>query len=196
MREGNIVAIPPDLDARAARPWPPERAGATLARARAAVHTPVAAPTRRVAERQPAAAPPRAARPPARRARRACHARARPRPAGPQPCGAAAGARRGARTCRWARRRLRAGRRARRAHATRQSVRTLQRRLAAHGTTASALARRVRMRDATVAIASSLRPLTEIAHAYGFSDAAHLAREFRAASGMPPSVYRAVARAR
>ncbi len=42
------------------------------------------------------------------------------------------------------------------AHATRQSVRTLQRRLAAHGTTASALARRVRMCDATVAIAGSL----------------------------------------
>ncbi|WP_437940338.1 helix-turn-helix transcriptional regulator [Sorangium sp. So ce341] len=82
------------------------------------------------------------------------------------------------------------------AHATRQSVRTLQRRLAAHGTTASALARRVRARDATVAIAGSLRPLTEIAHAYGFSDAAHLARELRAASGMPPSAYRAVARTR
>ncbi|AUX46328.1 uncharacterized protein SOCE26_078330 [Sorangium cellulosum] len=52
------------------------------------------------------------------------------------------------------------------------------------------------MCDATVAIAGSLRPLTEIAHVYGFSDTAHLARQLRAASGMPPSAYRAVARTR
>ncbi|APR75725.1 Transcriptional regulator, AraC family protein [Minicystis rosea] len=83
---------------------------------------------------------------------------------------------------------------ARLAHATRQSVRTLHRRLATHGTSPGALVRRVRMRAACIAIATSSRPLTDIAHEHGFSDAAHLTREIRAAAGMVPSHYRAAAR--
>jgi AraC-like DNA-binding protein len=76
------------------------------------------------------------------------------------------------------------------ADATGHSLRTLNRRLQACGTTAGALYRKVRMRAACIQIARTSRPLTEIAHDLGFSDSAHLSRELRRAAGMTPRLYR------
>jgi len=76
------------------------------------------------------------------------------------------------------------------ARAVAWSPRTLDRRMAAHGTSAGRVLRRARLRAACVAFASSSRSLTDIAHETGFSDAAHLSRTFRAAAGMTPTTYR------
>ncbi|WP_224367832.1 AraC family transcriptional regulator [Hyalangium versicolor] len=82
------------------------------------------------------------------------------------------------------------------ATATHQSLRTLNRRFQSRGETIGVMQRRLRIRSATLAIAQTQRSFTEVAHETGFSDAAHLSRSFRAASGMTPSEYRRVARRR
>jgi len=73
------------------------------------------------------------------------------------------------------------------------SPRSLQRRLAAAGTSLRALTRAARIARAGDAL---LRPgpadpsLTTVAQACGFADSAHLSREFRRLVGMPPSTFR------
>jgi AraC family transcriptional regulator len=49
---------------------------------------------------------------------------------------------------------------------------------------------RLRLQAALTMVESSSQSLAEIAHATGFSDQAHLSRVFRAAHGIPPSLWR------
>jgi AraC-like DNA-binding protein len=79
------------------------------------------------------------------------------------------------------------------ASCTNVSLRTLHRRLRAHGISAGALCRKARLRSACQEIANTSRRLTDIAYECGFSDSAHLSREFGKASGMTPRLYRRTA---
>lgn len=72
------------------------------------------------------------------------------------------------------------------------SPRSLQRRLAAAGTTLRALARAARIAragDALLRPSSAGASLTTVAHACGFADLAHFSREFRHLVGMPPGAF-------
>jgi len=72
------------------------------------------------------------------------------------------------------------------------STRSLQRRLAATGTTLRALARAARIAragDALLRPPSAGASLTSVAIASGFADSAHLSREFRQLVGMPPGAF-------
>ena len=104
------------------------------------------------------------------------------------PAGNALAALEAAPTARWTPRRL--------ARATNQSLRTLNRRFEERGETFGVMQRRLRIRSATLAISQTRSSFTDIAHELGFSDAAHLSRSFRAASGMRPSEYRRIAQRR
>ena len=65
--------------------------------------------------------------------------------------------------------------------------RTLERKLRSEGGSAETIRLSVRMTRATELLASALT-LTEIAHVTGFSDSAHMARAFKRACGIAPSV--------
>jgi AraC-like DNA-binding protein len=70
--------------------------------------------------------------------------------------------------------------------------RTLQRRLAAHGLTATAVGRAVQVRHACALIATGDDPLPAVGYVCGFSDQAHFTREFRRRVNMTPGAYRAL----
>ena len=76
------------------------------------------------------------------------------------------------------------------------SLRSLQRRLTAAGTSYSALLGEVRVRQAAVCLARPGASLAEIGFLCGFADQAHFTREFTRRAGMPPARYRAAATAR
>ena len=69
------------------------------------------------------------------------------------------------------------------------SSRSLQRRLAEAGTTFRGLVRTVRVEAASRLLRESSYRLTDIGYACGFADSAHFSRDFRRATGMPPSAY-------
>lgn len=71
------------------------------------------------------------------------------------------------------------------------SPRALQRRLAAHGLTATAVMRAVQLRHACALLAGSDEPLPAIGYGCGFSDQAHFTRTFRKRVNMTPGAYRA-----
>jgi AraC-like DNA-binding protein len=75
------------------------------------------------------------------------------------------------------------------------SSRALQRRLAAHGLSASSVGRTVQVRHACLLLAGGDDALPAIGFAAGFSDQAHFTREFRKRVNMTPGAYRALARA-
>jgi len=74
------------------------------------------------------------------------------------------------------------------------SPRTLQRRLAEIGLTYKEVVGRSRLRLATRWLAESDSPVSEIAYALGYTDAANFARAFRRQTGMSPSAYRRAGR--
>jgi AraC family transcriptional regulator len=55
--------------------------------------------------------------------------------------------------------------------------------------------RRARLRLASAAVADSTHTISEVAHAHGFSDEAHLCRHFQQRVGMTPGRYRRLVRA-
>ncbi len=69
--------------------------------------------------------------------------------------------------------------------------RSLQRRLAAHGTTFIRLAEATLLRRAKVLLRDGHMPITDIALALGYADPAHFSRAFRRWTGVAPSAYRA-----
>jgi AraC-like DNA-binding protein len=74
------------------------------------------------------------------------------------------------------------------------SVRSLQRRFAAWvGVHPKAVLARYRLQDAAAAIDAGERDLAGLAASFGWFDQAHFSRDFRAAVGVPPSVYLAQA---
>jgi len=75
------------------------------------------------------------------------------------------------------------------------SPRALQRRLAVHGLTATAVARAVQVRHACALLAGSDEALPAIGYVCGFSDQAHFTRAFRERVNMTPGAYRALNRA-
>jgi AraC-like DNA-binding protein len=70
------------------------------------------------------------------------------------------------------------------------SSRTLQRRLAAAGTSYSELVSAGRLRVAKLWLAESTMPVAEIASLLGYKEATNFARAFRRLTGVAPSVYR------
>jgi AraC-like DNA-binding protein len=75
------------------------------------------------------------------------------------------------------------------------STRTLQRRLAADGTTLQGLRRATQIDHATHLLLTTDHSLTSIGYACGFADSAHFTRAFKTAAGMPPAAYRAATKA-
>lgn len=73
------------------------------------------------------------------------------------------------------------------------SPRALQRRLSAHGLTATAVGRAVQVRHACALLTGRDDPLPAIGYVCGFSDQAHFTREFRKRVNMTPGAYRALA---
>jgi AraC-like DNA-binding protein len=71
------------------------------------------------------------------------------------------------------------------------SVRTLQRRLAEHGTSFSALLQDVRMAEALRRLGSDEQPLSELARNLGYRRPSTLTRAVRRWTGSPPSRLRA-----
>ena len=74
------------------------------------------------------------------------------------------------------------------------SVRTLQRRLAAEGTTFRVLLRDCRANAAAALLRENCDNLTEIAFATGYADQPHFTREFKRCIGMSPGDYQALTR--
>jgi len=72
------------------------------------------------------------------------------------------------------------------------STRSLQRRLRDAELSFSLLVRLVRIHEACRLLKNSNAPITTIGFCAGFSDSAHLSRDFHASMGMTPSDYRAV----
>ncbi|EAQ04692.1 transcriptional regulator, AraC family protein [Pseudooceanicola batsensis HTCC2597] len=70
------------------------------------------------------------------------------------------------------------------------SVRTLQRRLGGAGFPVSRLTRLIRVEEACRLLSSGDLSVTAVAFCAGYSDSAHLSRDFRAVMGMSPSTYR------
>ncbi len=81
------------------------------------------------------------------------------------------------------------------AGALRQSPRSLQRALAADGTSFQGLLRGLRIRAACGLLLGQDWSLAEIGYACGFADQAHFQRQFRAATNFTPGDYRALGRA-
>lgn len=75
------------------------------------------------------------------------------------------------------------------------SVRTVNRIFNATGQTVGEVVRVRRLARAREDLADTDRPVASIAHRYGFSDASHLSRLFKAHYGASPREYRAAARA-
>ncbi|HEV2605439.1 MAG TPA: AraC family transcriptional regulator, partial [Microvirga sp.] len=71
------------------------------------------------------------------------------------------------------------------------SPRTLQRRLGEDGLSLTEAVALARLREAARLLAGSDLPLTQVGFVAGYSDAAHFARAFKAATAMRPSEYRA-----
>ena len=71
--------------------------------------------------------------------------------------------------------------------------RSLQRRLASHGTSFNRLVEETLFRRAKSLLCSGATPITEIALQLGYADPAHFTRAFRRWSGVAPSAYRAEA---
>lgn len=69
--------------------------------------------------------------------------------------------------------------------------RSLQRRLAAHGTTFLTLAEASILRRAKALLREGRAPITDVALALGYADPAHFTRAFRRWTGVAPSAYRA-----
>ena len=69
--------------------------------------------------------------------------------------------------------------------------RSLQRRLAAHGTSFMRLAETALLRRAKALLRDGRQPITDIAFALGYADPAHFTRAFRRWTGVAPSAYRA-----
>lgn len=84
---------------------------------------------------------------------------------------------------------------ARLAHAHGVSVRTVNRIFTASGQTVGEAIRLRRLARAREDLAGTDRPVASIAHRYGFSDASHLSRLFKARYGATPRDYRAATRA-
>ena len=63
-----------------------------------------------------------------------------------------------------------------------------------HGCTPAEFARIARLRRAASALASTKRPLVDVALAAGFADQSHFTKHFRAAFGVPPGEYRRLSR--
>ena len=76
------------------------------------------------------------------------------------------------------------------------SLRTLQRQLAAAGTSYRSLLGEVRVRRAAMYLARPGTTLAEIGFLCGFADQAHFTREFTRRAGLPPARYRGAATAR
>lgn len=74
--------------------------------------------------------------------------------------------------------------------------RTLQRRLAAHGLTITAVGRAEQVRHACALLAGGDDPLGVVGFVCGFTDQAHFTREFRKRVNMTPGAYRALVRDR
>lgn len=74
------------------------------------------------------------------------------------------------------------------------SPRALQRRLAAHGLTATAVGRAVQVRHACTLLAGGDDPLPAVGFVCGFSDQAHFTREFKRRVNMTPGAYRTLLR--
>lgn len=74
------------------------------------------------------------------------------------------------------------------------SVRTVNRIFTASGQTVGEVIRVRRLARAREELAGTDRPVASIAHRYGFSDASHLSRLFKAHYGTTPREYRAAAR--
>jgi transcriptional regulator GlxA family with amidase domain len=68
--------------------------------------------------------------------------------------------------------------------------RTLQRKLSAEGTSFIGLYHELRIETAARLLRQSDKPITEVAFLAGFTDCAHLCREFRRARNMSPREYR------
>lgn len=69
--------------------------------------------------------------------------------------------------------------------------RSLQRRLAAHGTTFNRLVEETLLRRAKALLSEGTVPVTDIALQLGYADPAHFTRAFRRWTGVAPSTYRA-----
>jgi len=67
---------------------------------------------------------------------------------------------------------------------------------AAHGVSIARFARTVRLEDAARSLATTLRPIAEIAVQAGFADQSHFTRAFRALNGVTPAQYRRLRNAR
>jgi AraC-like DNA-binding protein len=74
------------------------------------------------------------------------------------------------------------------------SRRSLQRRLAAHGSSFNAVRDKVLWRRAALLVGDGRTAITEISLSLGYADTAHFTRAFRRWTGMAPSTYRRVAR--
>jgi AraC-like DNA-binding protein len=70
------------------------------------------------------------------------------------------------------------------------SIRSLQRALAAEGTSFSRVLERERMARARDAVIDESRPITEVGFTLGYSDPAHFARAFHRWFGMSPRAFR------
>jgi AraC-like DNA-binding protein len=77
------------------------------------------------------------------------------------------------------------------AEAAESSVRTLQRRLRAENTSFARLRQAWRLRHATRLLRETREPVTDIAIALGYTDAANFTRAFRGYAGCSPTVFRA-----
>ncbi len=77
------------------------------------------------------------------------------------------------------------------ANELRCSPRTLQRRLREDGLSLTEAVALARLREAARLLAGSNLPLTQVGFVAGYSDAAHFACTFKAATAMRPSEYRA-----
>lgn len=74
------------------------------------------------------------------------------------------------------------------------SVRTVHRVYSADGRSVCEVVRVRRLARARTELADTDRPVSAIAHRWGFSDTSHFSRSFKAAYGVPPSIWREWAR--
>ncbi len=74
-----------------------------------------------------------------------------------------------------------------------RSTRTLQRRLAEDGSSLRGLRREAQIRKASALLLAPGASVSAVGYACGFADAAHFARAFAQAVGMPPAAYRGAA---